>query len=71
MEHGSDEDNDSGKFSMLLTFDEQSDGKTVITLRQMHPTKERREGAIGFGAVEYGGKHYISCPCMFQSLKNK
>jgi hypothetical protein len=23
-------------------------------LRQLHPTKTRRDGAIGFGAVEFG-----------------
>ncbi|MGX1305563.1 uncharacterized protein YndB with AHSA1/START domain [Amorphus suaedae] len=56
VEHGSDEDNDPGRFRMLVTFDEQSDGKTVLTLRQMHPSRERREWAIGFGAVEYGGQ---------------
>lgn len=56
VEHGSDQDNDPGRFRMLLTFDEQSDGKTVLTLRQMHPSKERRDWAIGFGAVEYGGQ---------------
>src|SRR5687767_10417209 len=56
VEHGSDQDNDPTRFRMLVTFDEQSDGKTVLTLRQMHPSKERREWAIGFGAVEYGGQ---------------
>lgn len=56
VEHGSDEDNDPGKFRMLVTFDEQSNGKTVVTLRQMHPSREQREGTIGFGAVEYGGQ---------------
>jgi uncharacterized protein YndB with AHSA1/START domain len=56
VEHGSDQENDPGRFRMLVTFDEQSDGKTVLTLRQMHPSKERREWAIGFGAVEYGGQ---------------
>ena len=56
VEHGSDQENDPGKFRMLVTFDEQSDGKTVLTLRQMHPSKARREAAIGFGAVEYGGQ---------------
>jgi hypothetical protein len=33
---------------------EQSDGKTVITLRQLHPTKAQRDAGIGFGAVEFG-----------------
>lgn len=56
VEHGSDKDDDPGRFRMLVTFDEQSDGKTVLTLRQMHPSKERRDWAIGFGAVEYGGQ---------------
>ncbi|MCB1152618.1 SRPBCC family protein [bacterium] len=56
VEHGSDQDDDPGKFRMLVTFDEQSNGKTVITLRQMHPSKEQREEKLGFGAVEYGGQ---------------
>jgi uncharacterized protein YndB with AHSA1/START domain len=56
VEYGSDQDNDPDKFRMLVTFDEQNDGKTVLTLRQMHPTKARREWAIGFGAVEFGGQ---------------
>jgi hypothetical protein len=37
-----------------VTFDAQSDGKTVLTMRQLHPTKEQREATIGFGAVEFG-----------------
>ncbi|ABS64538.1 Activator of Hsp90 ATPase 1 family protein [Parvibaculum lavamentivorans DS-1] len=56
VEHGSDQDDDPGKFRMLVTFDEQSNGKTVITLRQMHPSKAQRNEKIGFGAVEYGGQ---------------
>lgn len=56
VEHGSDQDNDLNRFRMLVTFDEQSDGKTVLTLRQMHPSRARRDRAIGFGAVEYGGQ---------------
>ncbi|MEQ8320040.1 MAG: SRPBCC family protein [Rhodospirillales bacterium] len=56
VEHGSDQDNDPGRFRMLVTFDEQSNGKTVITLRQMHPSKEQRKAVVGFGAVEYGGQ---------------
>ncbi len=52
--HGTDKDNDPGVFRTTLTFDEQSDGKTVITLRQLHPTKAQRDAGIGFGAVEYG-----------------
>lgn len=56
VEHGSDRENDPGRFRMLVTFDEQTDGKTVLTLRQMHPSREQREAGIGFGAVEYGGQ---------------
>ena len=39
---------------MIITFDEQSDKKTVVTMRQLHPTKEQRDAGIGFGAVELG-----------------
>jgi uncharacterized protein YndB with AHSA1/START domain len=54
IDHGADKDNDPGMFRSTITFDEQSDGKTVITLRQLHPTKAQREAVIGFGAVEFG-----------------
>lgn len=53
-DHGADKDNDPGVFRTTITFDEQSDGKTVVTLRQLHPTKEQRDAGIGFGAVEFG-----------------
>ena len=54
VDHGLDVDNDPSRFRMTITFDEQSDGKTVITLRQLHPTVEKRKAGIGFGAVEFG-----------------
>jgi len=54
MEHGSDKDDDPARFHVIVTFDSQSDGKTVLTLRQLHPTREQREATIGFGAVEFG-----------------
>lgn len=54
MEHGSDKDNDPARFHVIVTLDAQSDGKTVLTLRQLHPTREQREATIGFGAVEFG-----------------
>ena len=54
MEHGSYIDDDPARFRVTLTFDEQNDGKTVLTLRQLHPTSEQRAAAIGFGAVELG-----------------
>ncbi len=53
-EHGSDIDDDPARFRTTITFDEQDDGKTVIMLRQLHPTKAQRDAGIGFGAVEYG-----------------
>ncbi|WP_010139039.1 SRPBCC family protein [Oceanicola sp. S124] len=56
IEHGSDRDDDPDRFRMLVTFDAQANGKTVITLRQMHPSPERRAVVIGFGAVEYGAQ---------------
>jgi len=54
--HGADIDNDPDCFRLLVTFDEQDNGKTVVTLRQMHPTPERRAIVIGFGAVEFGAQ---------------
>ena len=54
IDHGTDDTDDPERYRMTVTFDEQSDGKTVITLRQLHPTKARRDATIGFGAVEYG-----------------
>ena len=53
-DHGSDMEKDPNRFRVTITFDSQSDGKTVITLRQLHPTKAQRDAGIGFGAVEYG-----------------
>lgn len=53
-DYGTPEPDDPDRFYMTITFDEQSDGKTVLTLRQLHPSRERRQIVIGFGAVEYG-----------------
>lgn len=53
-DHGADQDNDPGKFRVTVTFDAQSNGKTVVTLRQLHPSKMRRQTVIDFGAVELG-----------------
>jgi uncharacterized protein YndB with AHSA1/START domain len=53
--HGKDAD-DPDRFRLLVMFDEQDNGKTVVTLRQIHPTPERRKIVIGFGAVELGGQ---------------
>ena len=54
--HGTDTDADPDAFRMLVTFDAQDNGKTVVTLRQMHPTAERRAVVVRFGAVEYGAQ---------------
>ena len=53
--HGQDAE-DPDRFRMLVTFDQQQNGNTVVTLRQLHPTPERRELVVGFGAVEFGGQ---------------
>lgn len=54
MEHGAAGTEHPDRFRVTVTFDEQSDGKTVLTMRQLHPTPERRKFVIGFGAVVYG-----------------
>ena len=54
--HGADLDDDPDRFRLLVTFDGQANGKTVVTLRQLHPTPDRRRVVIGFGAVEYGSQ---------------
>ena len=53
-DHGSDEDDCPKRFHVIITFDEQQDGKTVVTLRQLHPSKARRDAGVAFGAVEIG-----------------
>ena len=61
LDHGSDKDDDEHRFRVTITFDEQNDAKTfgtkigtVVTMRQLHPTKEQRDAGIAFGAVEIG-----------------
>jgi uncharacterized protein YndB with AHSA1/START domain len=54
MEHGSDRDEDPHRFHVTVTFDAQDDGKTVLTMRQLHPTAAQRDAGVGFGAVELG-----------------
>lgn len=56
MDHGSDVDEDPGRFRVIITFDEQSNGKTVMTMRQIHPTPTQRNMKIDFGAVELGNQ---------------
>ena len=54
--HGEDTADDPDRFRLLVTFDAHDNGKTVVTLRQFHPTPERRDIVLGFGAVELGGQ---------------
>jgi uncharacterized protein YndB with AHSA1/START domain len=56
MDHGSDVDDDPNRFRVTVTFDVQANGKTVVTLRQLHPTVAQRQAGIGFGAVELGNQ---------------
>lgn len=53
-DHGTADPADPNRFRTTVTFDEQANGKTVLTLRQLHPTAERREQTVSFGAVELG-----------------
>ena len=52
--HGDDIDNNPKRFYVTITFDMQHNNKTVVTLRQLHPSKAQRDAGIGFGAVELG-----------------
>ena len=56
MDHGSADPNDPDRFRATVTFDEQSDGKTVLTLRQLHPSGERRQIVIGFVGGVWAGE---------------
>lgn len=54
VDYGTPDPDDPDRFRMTVTFDEQADGKTVLTMRQLHPSSRRRQAVIDFGAVEYG-----------------
>lgn len=54
VDYGTPYPEDPDRFRMTVTFDEQADGKTVLTMRQLHPSSKRRQAVIDFGAVEYG-----------------
>lgn len=54
MDYGTPDPDDAERFRVTVTFDEQTDGKTVLTMRQLHPSRDRRQVVIAFGAVEYG-----------------
>ena len=53
-DHSADKDDDEHRFRVTITFDEQGDKKTVVTMRSLLSTKEQRAATIGFGAVELG-----------------
>lgn len=54
LDHGSDQDDDPSRFRMTVTFDKRGADKTLLTLRQIHPSKARRAEIIEIGAVELG-----------------
>ena len=54
VDYGTPDPADPERFRMTMTFDEQADGKTVLTMRQLHPSRERRQAVLGFNAVGYG-----------------
>ncbi|WP_323781025.1 SRPBCC domain-containing protein [Leisingera sp.] len=64
--HGKDAD-DPDRFRLLVIFDVQDDGKTVVTIRQIHPTPERRKIVVGFGAVELGGQTLSKLAALVES----
>ncbi len=73
-DHGSDKDDDPNRFRVTITFDEQNDAAgfgttrgTVVTMRQLHPTKEQRDGGVAFGAVEIG---YTTMDKLAEHLKS-
>jgi uncharacterized protein YndB with AHSA1/START domain len=47
-DHCDDIDDDPRKFRVTITFDSQSNGKTVVTMRQLHPTKARNRNKHRF-----------------------
>jgi uncharacterized protein YndB with AHSA1/START domain len=53
IDHGQDIDDESNRFLVTVTFDEQADEKTVRTMRQLHPTPAARVAMVSFGAVEF------------------
>ena len=53
-DHGIDSDDDPNRFRVTITFDSQSNGKTVMMMRQLLRTKADRDMKISFGAVELG-----------------
>jgi uncharacterized protein YndB with AHSA1/START domain len=67
-DHGTDKDDDQTKFRVTITFEEQSNKKTVVTMRQLHPTKAQRDAGIGFGAVELGQQTLDKLAAHLQAL---
>ena len=62
-DHGADVDDDPARFRTTLTFDQQDDGMTVITLRQLHPTKARRRHRLRRRRVRLSDPRKAGPPC--------
>lgn len=69
MDHGRDRDDDPGRFKMRVSFLQQPDGRTVVTLRQLHPSKEQRNAVLSFNAVELGFQTLDKMAAYGNSLK--
>ena len=69
MDHGHDKDDDASRFRVTITFDEQSDKKTVMTMRQIHPTAAQRKVKIDFGAAELGNQTMDKLAAHLASLR--
>lgn len=68
-DHGGDQDDDPARFRVTVTFDVQSNGKTVLTMRQLHPSKAQRDATIAFGAVEYGMSTMDKLDALLRALR--
>lgn len=51
--HGSDTEHEQ-RFHVTITFDDQANQKTVVTLRQLYSKKAERDAKMRIGAVELG-----------------
>ncbi|MCB1649088.1 MAG: hypothetical protein H7A05_06935 [Pseudomonadales bacterium] len=54
---------------MRVSFLQQPDGRTVVTLRQLHPSKEQRNAVLSFNAVELGFQTLDKMAAYGNSLK--
>jgi uncharacterized protein YndB with AHSA1/START domain len=54
-DHGSDKEDDPGKFHVTVTFADEGD-RTQLTMRMLFASTEARDAMIEFGAVEGGNQ---------------